>query len=348
MNLVPLLFAVAGLSVPHLAPRVGHAAGPDEPAVSVLTRPLFEGDEPPECEAVRSFAFPYTRDTRAAALLRAQSVAEWLRGAERAEVPGLRPVVGTFPPGVLAPQIDRFLSQAELEEVSDPLDTGQGFHVVQRLARHAGCRQILIRDRSTAGRERAAALLERLRAGEDFATLARERSEDPASAARGGDYRVFERGESDASIKAAVFDDRTGLPFGPVESPLGWHVLWRVPPAELAPGLVENNWIRLRGLLISHRAAAGAVELAGRSRLDAADLAHELADRWEAGAELADLAAEYDDDRKGRAARGSLGWVYRKNPLTSHELDAMFLVEPGARRGPFETPFGWVFLERVR
>ncbi len=72
---------------------------------------------------------------------------------------------------------------------------------------------------------RADALSERLGRGEDFAELAREFSEDPGSAGRGGDLGYFERGVMDKNFEDAVFSMQVGAVSEPVRSSFGFHII---------------------------------------------------------------------------------------------------------------------------
>jgi peptidyl-prolyl cis-trans isomerase SurA len=76
-----------------------------------------------------------------------------------------------------------------------------------------------------AARAKAESLLERIRAGEDFAELARRNSEDPGSAQLGGDLGWFRRGRMVKSFEDAAFalmDDEVS---GVVESEFGFHII---------------------------------------------------------------------------------------------------------------------------
>ena len=73
--------------------------------------------------------------------------------------------------------------------------------------------------------EEAEALLKRLRNGEDFATLAREFSDDP-SASRGGDLGWFSEGRMVENFNDAVFEmDEPGLVNRVVETSYGYHLI---------------------------------------------------------------------------------------------------------------------------
>ena len=76
-----------------------------------------------------------------------------------------------------------------------------------------------------AAREKAEAILQRIRDGEDFATLARELSQDPGSAAEGGDLGYFERGVMDKAFDDAVFSMAEGDVSEPVRTLFGLHII---------------------------------------------------------------------------------------------------------------------------
>ncbi len=76
-----------------------------------------------------------------------------------------------------------------------------------------------------AQRRQAEELAERLRSGEPFETLARQYSQDPGSAARGGDLGWFGRGRMVAPFEEAAFGAQTGEVVGPVATDFGFHLI---------------------------------------------------------------------------------------------------------------------------
>ena len=76
-----------------------------------------------------------------------------------------------------------------------------------------------------AARERIEAITQRLEAGEDFAVLAKELSEDPGSAAQGGDLGHIEAGIMDAAFDEAAFALGEGEISEPVRSKFGYHLI---------------------------------------------------------------------------------------------------------------------------
>lgn len=74
-------------------------------------------------------------------------------------------------------------------------------------------------------RAEAQKLLQRARAGEDFAQLARLHSQDRGTAQRGGDLGWFPRGRMVKPFEEAAFAAEPGAIVGPVESPFGFHII---------------------------------------------------------------------------------------------------------------------------
>jgi len=99
-------------------------------------------------------------------------------------------------------------------------------------------------------RRRADSVLVALRAGADFATLAKRFSDDVASRDDGGDLGWFRRGRMVPEFEAAAFALRPGQVSNVVETPFGYHLIQveRVEPAEVharhilfAPALTDSN-----------------------------------------------------------------------------------------------------------
>lgn len=73
--------------------------------------------------------------------------------------------------------------------------------------------------------EEAKAVLERLKKGEDFAKLAKEKSKDTLSAANGGDLGFFERGRMVPEFEKVAFSLPTGGLSEPVKTSYGYHII---------------------------------------------------------------------------------------------------------------------------
>jgi peptidyl-prolyl cis-trans isomerase C len=80
-------------------------------------------------------------------------------------------------------------------------------------------------EQKTAARTQAAAVLKTIRAGGDFATLARSNSSDTGSAQNGGDLGFFPKGQMTPAFEEAAFKLKPGTTSGLVETPFGFHII---------------------------------------------------------------------------------------------------------------------------
>lgn len=121
---------------------------------------------------------------------------------------------------------ERFFDQVEVsaEELQAEYEKEIANLGEQRKASH-----ILLEIGDALNDEQARAKLEELRqrilAGEDFAALAKEFSNDPGSAAAGGDLGYAGQGVYDAAFEEALFALQVGQVSAPVKSEFGWHLI---------------------------------------------------------------------------------------------------------------------------
>lgn len=97
---------------------------------------------------------------------------------------------------------------------------------------------ILIRTAEPDAKAKAEAILKELRAGADFAQVAKAKSQDPGSAAKGGDLGFFARGRMIKPFEDTAFGmAKAGDISEVIESPFGFHIirLDEKKPAGLQP-----------------------------------------------------------------------------------------------------------------
>ena len=73
---------------------------------------------------------------------------------------------------------------------------------------------------------KAEAIEKELKAGKDFATLAKADSDDLGSKAQGGDLGWLEKGVTDPAFESALFAMKKGDVSEPVKSADGYHIIW--------------------------------------------------------------------------------------------------------------------------
>jgi peptidyl-prolyl cis-trans isomerase C len=72
---------------------------------------------------------------------------------------------------------------------------------------------------------RAQAAVERIKKGEDFATVATELTEDPSGKENGGDLDYFTKDQMVPEFANIAFQMQPGQMSNPVRTPFGWHII---------------------------------------------------------------------------------------------------------------------------
>jgi peptidyl-prolyl cis-trans isomerase SurA len=181
------------------------------------------------------------------------------------------------------------LSNARPVEVSEQemLDRfQQASGQLQQRPRMLTFRQVVVRPQASDSaksdaRREAEALLERVDAGEDFAELAREHSEDVGTAPLGGDLGWFRRGQMVPEFENAAFVLGPGQVSGVVESVFGFHII----KVERVRGRSE---VQARHILVIPETSTADIEAARAE-------ARSVADRARGGESMVELFDEYSD-----------------------------------------------------
>jgi len=140
--------------------------------------------------------------------------------------------------GQLPPPFDSMLSALPVGQVTEPMRTPGGFIMLKLLEKRGGdsqvrdevnVRHILIKPseiRSEAETKRLVErLYQRILAGEDFAELAKNFSEDPGSALNGGTLSWIDPNVLVPEFREVMNNTPAGELSKPFKSPYGWHVL---------------------------------------------------------------------------------------------------------------------------
>lgn len=121
-------------------------------------------------------------------------------------------------------------------DISEPLRSANGFHVLKLVERRGGepqsitehrARHILLRDEDDGERPRRQLdeLRRRILDGAEFEQLARRHSDDGNSAPDGGDLGWFGPGEMSPAFQEVVETLRPGQVSEPFRTPYGWHIV---------------------------------------------------------------------------------------------------------------------------
>ena len=143
-------------------------------------------------------------------------------------------------------------------DISDPIRTASGFHIVKLTDKRGGnvqmveqtkVRHVLIQTNEVRDELQAKELINQLHqralAGEDFAELAKEYSDDPGSGASGGDLGWVSSGKMVPEFENAMNNLATGAISEPVKSQFGWHILEVLERRETDMGKeLQRNQVR--------------------------------------------------------------------------------------------------------
>src|SRR5256885_746843 len=159
----------------------------------------------------RSTLFPYTT------LFRSEHGQE-LRQPERRKVQYVAIGLKEFTKPATDAEVEKYYAEH-----------GQEFEMPKK----ARAAHILVRVSETGGSEaedkakaKIADVIRRAKAGEDFAKLAREVSEDPGTKDKGGDLGLVGKGEMVPAFEQAVFELKKGdVSPEPVRTPFGYHAI---------------------------------------------------------------------------------------------------------------------------
>ncbi len=138
-----------------------------------------------------------------------------------------------------------------------------------------------------------------LDAGGDFATIARTHSEDPGSAALGGDLGCFSPGTLVPEFEEAAFALKPGQTSEPVLSPYGYH-------------LIEVREKRENSICASHILVLAQTSESDQAR--ARETLENLRHRAQTGEEFSQLARQYSANPQ-TAMQGGLWGTFPKNQI---------------------------------
>lgn len=208
--------------------------------------------------------------------------------------------------------------------------------------RQAKAAHILARVTETGGSEaedkaraRIADVIGRVKAGEDFAKLARELSEDPGSKASGGDLGMVLKGEVMPDFEAAMFALKAGeMSPEPVRTPFGYHVIKVTEVHEGSKKPLKDVAAQIRERLQNEAAEQAAKAKAEEVRVKLLGAPDFMAQARGLGLSPVDTAIPRRERVRGLAP---------PEPIE----EAAFSLTKGGISTPLKTPVGYLVLKTV-
>jgi peptidyl-prolyl cis-trans isomerase SurA len=163
-------------------------------------------------------------------------------------------------------------------------------------------------------KDKAFALLDSVKAGKDFAELAKKYSDDPGSAAQGGDLGFVKKGVFYPEFEEAAYKLNVGETSAVIESPVGFHIIQ----------LIER-----RGESINTRHILVKIKADDNADLQAIEFLTEIRDSIINGKiTFQEAAKKYSEDKDTSPFGGELGTFYM-NQLDKSLLDAVGKLKEG-------------------
>ncbi len=139
--------------------------------------------------------------------------------------------LGMISIGMLAKPLENAAYSLKINELSKPVQTEYGWHVVQRIDPDFVIKILPVEIRVSHilvnTQEEANKIEEELKKGTDFTALAREYSECSGSKDKGGDLGKIKRGDMAKTFQKAAFSLEIGGISEPVRLRDGWHIIKR-------------------------------------------------------------------------------------------------------------------------
>ncbi len=174
-------------------------------------------------------------------------------------------------------------------------------------------------------KEKAQAILDSIKAGADFATMAKKYSEDPGSASQGGDLGFVKRGVFYPEFESAAFALEPGQISEVIESPVGYHII---------------QMIERRGEAIHTRHILIKIKNDEQADLKAIKFLTNVRDSIVKGdGTFAEYAKKYSEDKDTQPFGGELGTFYL-NQLDKSMLDVVSNMKEGDISFPKRIDFG--------
>ena len=174
-----------------------------------------------------------------------------------------------------------------------------------------------------ATRTKLLAIIDSVKAGTDFSGLARRHSQDPGSAAQGGDLGLVRRGQFVKEFETAVFALAEGQVSDIVETEFGLHIIQLVER--------RGDAVRARHILLRIERTKEGDETATR-------LLDSLRTRALAGESFAELARKYSEGKENMIG-GNLGTV-EVDQISKDLFPAIAGVKDGEISRPVKVPEG--------
>jgi peptidyl-prolyl cis-trans isomerase SurA len=172
--------------------------------------------------------------------------------------------------------------------------------------------------------------------GEDFATIAREVSEDPSAQQNGGDLGYFTVFSTVYPFENAAYLTPVGQVSMPVRTEFGYHLV-----------KVNHRQPDRGQILVAHIMIICRPESTPEEQADAEARINSIYERLKQGEDFPTLAVQYSDDRASGRNGGQLDWFGTGRMVSEFENAAFALANNGDISAPVRTAYGFHIIKRL-
>lgn len=177
---------------------------------------------------------------------------------------------------------------------------------------------------------------ERIEAGEDFAELAKEVSDDPSAQTNGGDLGYYTVFDLLYQFENAAYNTPLNVVSEPVRTDFGYHLI------KVTDRIPTRGQVRVAIILKS--------SMYGMQEDEYVTLKNEIFqihDKLKAGEDFGDLAGKYSDDKNSGPRGGLLPWFGVGNKPKDFENGAFSVENIGEFSEPIQTQLGWYIFKLI-
>jgi len=170
----------------------------------------------------------------------------------------------------------------------------------------------------------------KLLAGEDFGTVARAVSDDPSVKTNSGDLGYFTVFRMVYPFESGAYNTKVGEISMPVRTRFGYHLI-RINDRRPARGQIKVAHI----MVLTPETMSESDKAKAKEKIDL------YYDSLQLGADFAEIAEKYSEDRGSAIRGGELQWFGTGRMVAEFEKASFELEEVGEISEPIKTAFGW-------
>jgi peptidyl-prolyl cis-trans isomerase SurA len=186
---------------------------------------------------------------------------------------------------------------------------------------------------------KAIAARNRILKGEDFAKVAKEVSEDPSAKDNGGDLGYFTSMQMVYPFESAAFNAELNKVTMPIRTRFGYHIILK------SEERANQGQITVAHVMVKTPQKDAALK--DTSKVDPKAKIDELYAKIKAGADFAEMAKQYSDDKGSAKKGGELPMFGTGRMVIEFEKAAFALQKDGDISAPIQTQYGWHIIKRL-